>query len=261
MPVSIFLTGFVVFITHAIEAVTGFGCTVLAFPFVTALVGIKEAKVILSIMAWLLAVYFVITKFKKINFRQFGIIVTFACLGMPIGIFLFNKFPADILKTILGIFIIVTSLIQLQKIFFPEMRSITLHYSGYLLILFFGGIVHGAFATGGPFIVLYATRNLRDKGEFRATLCLLWATLNSILFVTDPTFSSFFGSMKNTIIYAQPLSTDVIHVAWMFPFLIAGIFAGECIHERVNPDLFKKIVFFVLLFTGIFMTVTPLILR
>ncbi len=41
--IPILLSGLTVFVTHALEAVTGFGCTVLALPFVTALIGVKSA--------------------------------------------------------------------------------------------------------------------------------------------------------------------------------------------------------------------------
>ncbi len=36
---TLVLSGLVVFVTHALEAVTGFGCSVLAMPFVSALLG------------------------------------------------------------------------------------------------------------------------------------------------------------------------------------------------------------------------------
>ena len=62
------LVGIVVFVSHTIEAVTGFGCTVLAFPFVIFLMDdLEQAKIILSILAWVLAAYFVVTKFKCIQ--------------------------------------------------------------------------------------------------------------------------------------------------------------------------------------------------
>jgi hypothetical protein len=39
----------------------------------------------------------------------------------------------------------------------------------------------------------------------------------------------------------------------MIPFLVAGIFVGEKVHDRANADFFGKLVFTVLLITGIFM--------
>ena len=85
MTLSLLITGIVVFFTHGLEAITGFGCTVLAMPFVTMLLGIDQAKFLLAVLAWVLALYFVVTKFKKIVWKQYLIIVGFVGLGMPIG--------------------------------------------------------------------------------------------------------------------------------------------------------------------------------
>ena len=41
----------------------------------------------------------------------------------------------------------------------------------------------------------------------------------------------------------------------LLPFLIAGIFAGEAIHNRVSEILFKKIVFASLLLVGVTMII------
>ncbi|MCL1932316.1 MAG: sulfite exporter TauE/SafE family protein [Candidatus Azobacteroides sp.] len=237
------LVGLVVFITHTLEAITGFGCTVLALPLVIFLMkDLEKAKIVLTIIAWILAVYFVITKFKYINRKQFGIIILFAGIGLPIGMYIFKSLDAVILVKILGYFIILSAIIQLYKIFVPSSGSSNLpEYAGYAFLLT-GGIVHGAFAAGGPLIVLYSSRKLPDKGQFRATMCLLWTILNTILMV------QYFLEKKMTIEIGQ----DVL---FLLPFLIAGIFVGEVIHKKVSEILFKKIVFISLLLVGITMVI------
>jgi len=239
--VILLLVGIVVFITHTLEAITGFGCTVLAFPFVIAIMGdIEHAKIILAILAWMLALYFVITKFKSILWRQFLIIIFIAGLGMPIGMSLFKSMDPFILKKILGLFIIISASIQLVKIFFPGLAIRTMPAVLRYNFLFAGGVVHGAFAVGGPFIVLYASKKLPKKGQFRATLCLLWTVLNSIL--------------MTQFLFEHKLTEKVgLELLVLTPFLVAGIFFGEIIHKRVNEILFKKLVFSLLFVVGIVM--------
>ena len=87
MDTTLLLTGLVIVISHAVEAITGFGCTVLAFPFITYLIGIHQAKVLLAIIGWTLSPYIVITKFKHIQFRQFFVIVFLAGSTVPFGIY------------------------------------------------------------------------------------------------------------------------------------------------------------------------------
>ncbi|MDR0698483.1 MAG: sulfite exporter TauE/SafE family protein [Tannerella sp.] len=236
---QLFSAGIVILLTHALEAVTGFGCTVLAFPFVLMLLDgdMEHSKIILSIFAWILAAYFAIAKSREINWKQLGIIAGLAGAGMPAGMLMFKSMDGNTLMRILGIFIIFTAAIQLYKASFQQrVRTVVPRY----LYLFFGGVVHGAFATGGPLIVLYSAHKITDKGQFRATMCLLWAMLNSVLLI------QYFMEKKIT-------ETVGCELLFLFPFLILGIIAGEVTHKRVSETLFKKVVFASLLLVGITM--------
>jgi uncharacterized membrane protein YfcA len=234
---TILLAGAVILITHALEAVTGFGCTVLALPFITALFGLKSGVMTLTFLAWALALYIVITKRREIQWRVFGVIFAFVLAGLPIGMYLFRHVEAAPLKKGLAVFIILASSIQLIRLFMPRLAQRKLPKPLGFLLLFLGGIVHGLFSSGGPLVVLYASTALPDKGKFRATLCLLWATLNSII------LASYIASSSITAATAK-------NTALMLPFLAAGIAAGEWAHKRVKPEAFRLIVFATLLATG-----------
>lgn len=253
-PLVFALVGLTVLITHALEAITGFGCTVLALPFVTALVGVKTGVPILATLAWILALYIVITKWKFINFKEFSVIVFFVGLGLPFGIMAFKSLDPQLLKKLLALFIIASAGWQVYRRFTRpnrENENCPAAQEGalgetprsrifYYLLLFGGGMVHGAFASGGPLVVLYASRALPDKGSFRATLCLLWTTLNTVLLI----------NYLRSGVFTAPI---VSGTAGMLPFLAAGILIGEKIHHRVDEMLFGKIIFLVLLATGFFM--------
>ena len=264
------LVGLVVFITHTVESITGFGCTVLAFPFVIFLMkDLEQAKIILSILAWMLAAYFVVTKFRYINWKQFCIIILLAGFGMPIGMLIFQHLDTAILKKLLGIFIVFSAAIQLYKCFFGNRLKSTqpsqihkdshgsnkirvhlqnlfylcanmlLKYTGYVF-LFAGGIIHGAFAAGGPLVVLYSAGKMPEKAQFRATMCLLWTALNTVLMI------QYMLEKKLNLETGRNL-------LFLIPFLVAGIIMGEAIHKKVNEAFFKKIVFASLLVVGVVM--------
>lgn len=239
----LFLVGLIIFVTHTLEAITGFGCTVLAFPFVIFLMDdLEQAKIVLSILAWALAAYFVVTKFSSINWKQFGIILLLAGLGLPLGILMFKNLDAALLKKILGVFIIISAAVQLFKCYVPDKGNWKLpSFVGYLF-LFVGGIVHGAFAVGGPLIVLYSAGKLSDKSQFRATMCLLWTTLNTVLIL------QYMNEGSLTLKIGQDL-------LFLLPFLIAGIVVGELIHKKVSEILFRKLIFSSLFLVGVAMVV------
>lgn len=71
---------------------------------------------------------------------------------------------------------------------------------------------------------------------------MLWATLNTLLII-----SYLVGGTLDV-----KLAKDV---GVILPFLAAGIVVGELVHKKVNDLIFRKLVFGVLLITGIFMLI------
>ena len=85
----IILLGLVVLITHCLEGITGFGCTVLALPFIAMLLGVKTAVPVLVVLAWVLAGYIIIKSWKDINWKEFGFIVLYCRTWSSCGNFNF----------------------------------------------------------------------------------------------------------------------------------------------------------------------------
>ncbi len=244
---NLILSGFVVLITHALEAITGFGCTVIAVPFVTALLGMKQGIMIVTILAWLLAGYIVVTNIKYVKIKKTLFILACMIPTLPIGMYIFRYVDPVLFKKGLAIFIIFVSILNLVKTIKQkdnDDKNTQLSKKDKItsvLALLAGGVVHGAISSGGPLVVIYATKALKDKKEFRATLCSVWLTLNTLIII-----SYFFNNPGFT---TQTLTSTFIQI----PFLIAGIIVGEIVHNKVNARTFTIIVFSLLLLTGIFM--------
>lgn len=237
---TLILFGLVVLITHFLEGVTGFGCTALALPFCTLLVGIKTAVPVLFILAWILALYVIIIDNKNIVWKQYFKILLFVGLGLPIGIFMFSRIPDSVLKKILGIFMVFVASRGIYISFWKAGISRKLPNGLCNFFLFLGGIAHGAFASGGPLVVIYATENLKNKSQFRATLCMLWFTLNTVIIVKNLAFSV--------------MTTSTLKItAFSLPFLLVGMILGNVAHGKINETFFTKLIYIILLFSGAFM--------
>lgn len=238
----IILFGIVVLITHFLQGVTGFGSTVLALPFCIMLVGIKTAVPTLIILSWILSLYIVIIAYKDILWKEFIKILCFVALGLPIGIWLFGRMPEDILKKLLAVFMIVVAIRGLYVSFKGSISKFKIPQPIMYILLFAGGIIHGAFGSGGPFIVIYATKAMPDKSSFRATQCLLWVALNSIIITRN--------------ILSGAITPEVINLLlWTIPFLFTGMILGNIVHKKVNDTLFVRMVYAVLLIAGLFMLI------
>jgi uncharacterized membrane protein YfcA len=235
--VKYLLIGLIVLLANTLESITGFGATIAELPFVSALVGIKTAVVSLCIVSLTLSVYVVIRFHKKIDKRTYLNIVIFALIGMPIGMLAFAYLPERTLKIALGSFIIFAALHGFMVIISKRERK-PINNIVLRIVLIIGGIVHGAFASGGPFLVVYASEKIKGKGSFRATMCAVWTTLNTVLLAKYIMTGAF------VIRQVAPVYLTAL------PFLAIGIAAGMYLHKKVSQKLFTVIVNCILLAAG-----------
>lgn len=236
----ILLFGLVVLVTHFIEGITGFGCTVLALPFAIMLVGIETAVPVLIVLGLLLCLYVVIIGRKEIVWKEYLKILLFVGLGLPIGIILFTYFEERTLKAILGIFMIIVSIRGLYVCIAKNKMQIKLPNWLLNFFLFLGGCFHGAFSSGGPLVVIYATRALKNKSNFRSTICMLWVTLNTVLLIQNTLRGVMSGDVLTLLLYS-------------LPFLIAGALLGNYAHHNIKDKYFSTLVYVILFVSGIFM--------
>ena len=232
----------VVFLTHVQEGITGFGCTVLALPFVALLLGLDVAVPVLVIQAWVLNLYIVLVSRRQIVWAEYWRIVLLAGIGLPLGIWMARALPETGLKWILAIFMLAVGAHglwthwRMQVIEVKTSSTLAKRLASFFLPL--GGIIHGAFGSGGPLVVIYAAKTLMEKSLFRVTLCLLWLTLNSIL-ISQWALSS-------------RLDANVLRISWLcLPFTIVGMVGGNIAHNRMNELLFRRIVYAVLIAAGL----------
>jgi len=231
----IILTGHVVGIT------TGFGSNVIALALGAHLLPVGELVPVLVITGWCQSIWLI---YRGRGNIRWGILlkrVFPACAaGIPAGLFLFYGLGGRELKLTLGIFIIAVSSLELWRIHKKGGTPKPLNAWVGTAVLVLGGLVHGAFASGGPLIVYYTSREITDKAGFRATLGMIWFALNSSLLISH----SASGAINE--------STLVMFAA-VLPALAGGIIVGEILHRRVRELTFRAVVQAVLLVSGVFM--------
>ena len=239
----ILLFGLIVLVTQTLEGITGFGSTVLALPFALMILGDMDKTVsVLAMHTWLLAGYFVVVSWKHIDWKEFGFIARHVFIGLPIGFLLFKNLDDTCLRILLALFMIGVGIHGIRRTRRnrrqTEASTEPVRKSPLMRgILFLGGVIHGAFASGGPFIVLYASRVLKDKTLFRVTLCLLWLCLNTLLMIGWTIDGRWTPEVRDAFLVS-------------LPFLLLGILVGNRLHHRVNEYVFRLIVFALLLAGG-----------
>jgi uncharacterized membrane protein YfcA len=238
------VVGLIIFLTHFQEGITGFGCTVLALPFVTLLIGLDQAVPILVVQAWVLAALIVIESRRHIAWPQYARIVGLAAIGLPVGIWGATALPEHKLRWVLAGFMVIVgvqgSLREARaRANTPEAPEATPPRTPWWTqaLLPLGGLIQGAFGSGGPLVVVYAARVLTHKSVFRATLCMLWVTLNTL--------------MIGAWIIRGRFDTHLIQMnAAYLPATLIGLWLGNRAHYRINEHAFRQIVYGVLTLSG-----------
>ncbi len=236
------LLGLVVLITNFQEGVTGFGCTVLALPFATLILGrLDSAKYVLVMLAWTLGLIIVSTSRKHIVWKEYARVGLMVGVGLPVGIWMAESLPEEGLRWVLAVFMVIIGVHGLlrqctQEAVEKKMSARTRFVASSLLPL--GGIIHGAFGSGGPLVVVYATRALPNKSVFRVTLSMMFLTLNTLL-------------ITRWVLTGQ-LTTQSLHIALgCLPFTLLGVTLGSWAHHRIAPVFFRRMVYTVLILSGI----------
>ncbi len=225
----------VIFISNIIQTITGFAGTALAMPLSLKLEGSDTAKPVLNLVALLVSLYIVIFHFKDIDWKHFITIILTVGIGFSVG-YLVEMIPMEskILLYIYGSIVILIAIL----FFFIDFEKINLPKWLLITFLFLGGIVHKLYVSGGPFVVIYALHELKDKNKFRATLSLLWIILNSVLFTTQMVQGLF--TSHTWILFGIGAGATII-----------SMIIGAIITPKLSKKLFLKITCVLLLLSGV----------
>lgn len=227
----------VVIFAHFLEGITGFGSTALSMPALAILLGIDVAKPVLTLYTWLLCAVLLARAWRQADFRACGRMLLVLAAGLVPGIALYNRLPGRALMAALAAFMILVSARGLL-ISFGLWKCRPMRELPALAILLLGGVLHGAFSSGGPLIVLYAAERIPDKSRFRATMLTIWLTLNTAILAQ--------------MALAGQLTLEVGRFSlWGLPALIAGTLLGDFAHRRIRDAAFSKLMYLVLLTSGI----------
>ena len=240
----VLVIGGIVFATFAVEGIAGFGSAVMALPFVSMLIGLEKAVPMLSSMGLLLSLFIVCRSYRELDFREYGFIVLHAAPGVAAGLFLTDFLPRNALIALLVCFIFFVGIRGLVRAFrvrepIPASGAGTVHTLPARGILFLGGVIQGAFSSGGPVVVMYASKAIPEKSRFRAVLSSLWLTTNSIMAlkwtIAGNVWTPFLGRM----------------ILCLLPFIVCGMVTGDFLHHKVDQRKFTVLVYCVLIAAGI----------
>jgi uncharacterized membrane protein YfcA len=223
-----------------IRGLTGFGSGLLMVPLLFLFLDTKLVVPTAASLAVLCGI-FLISTFQTRKWVRKDVLLMMilgVLVGMPVGTYVLASCRSSLLKCLFGVFL---SGYALKMLFGGKGKDKDIkNYVG-LIAGFLGGCLGGMFGTGGPPIVIYLNRKIKDKRTFRATLILYFLVANTWQFMTQ--------------CYAGLITREVLKfIAYLLPAFIIGNLVGSILHIKINQVLFNRIVALVLLTTGVFLT-------
>jgi uncharacterized protein len=221
-------------IAEIIGTMAGFGSSTIFLPLALLFVDFKTAIILVAIFHLfgnLSRIIFFRQGFDKRIILQFGVPSIFFSI---LGALLIGALPQPILKLVLGIFLITTSVSFLIK---PRLK-IPANTSTFIA----GGSVTG-----------FITALVGTGGALRATL-LQGFNIEKIKYIaTAATIALATDATRIPVYISQGFLREqyFIYIPILFGIALAGSFVGRRIVERINQELFRKIVLIAIILVSI----------
>jgi uncharacterized membrane protein YfcA len=222
------------------QTLTGFafGLITMGGVGLTGLLSLPDAAMIVSVLTLVNATQMLLKGWRDVAWREFASVMAASMPMLFIGYWLLEWLAgtrADILRLILGLVIIVSSL-QLARKPEPLKRP-----SGYGSFLFFGsiaGLMGGMFSTAGPPLVYHFYRQPMPLARVRETLVSVFA-LNAVFRIGLVVLSGDLPSGSNL--------TGLLAI----PAVMGATYAARRRPPPVQATTMRRIVFILLFLSGV----------
>ncbi|MCI0711578.1 MAG: sulfite exporter TauE/SafE family protein [Chloroflexi bacterium] len=236
---TITIVAAIIFISTLTRSTLGFGDGLLGMPLLTIVVGIEAATPLIAFVATTIAVTILRSNWHQVDIRIAWRLIIGSLAGIPVGLFLLTNIPDTIVKSILGMVLVLFGLYNLYTPKLPELNDERFAF----MFGFVAGILGGAYNTNGPPVVIYGSIRRWPPILFRATL-------QTYFFPTG--FMILLGHG-----FAGLWTRDVVLLyAYVLPIVFLAIWMGGTLNKHIATEQFGRIVYGLLVVIGIVIIVS-----
>lgn len=238
-PATIIVLGLlIVFIASVAQGLTGFGFALIAVPLLSLLLPFDQVVPVVVSLGLITNVLMLFKLYRDVELRKIWLLLVFGFVGIPIGGYMLLAVPANILQLIVSILVLVFAILLLMRISYPIRNE----YVAFPFVGLLSGVLNGSISVSGPPLVLFLANQGKDVDVFRSNLVVYGFFLNVF------TLGMF--------AYQGFLNQEVISITLVACIAMAlGTGLGMLLAKRVNQEMFKKIVIYLLMGSSIWATV------
>lgn len=218
----------------------GFGFAIVAMAGLTVSRDLLQAAGVVNLTGILVAGSLLTALRREVLWRPALRIVPFVLVGVALGVSALGSLDRDFMVRALGVTIAAISLWNVRT---PTLQTAEAPLRDGATGLL-GGILGGAFNTGGPVIVAHLYRRPDPPQALKAT--------NQLVFLS-------MGLSRLPIATAQGQITSSIWVeaAIIAPFVLAGLLVGTRLGRRISPSAFRRVSWLALGAMGVALVASP----
>jgi uncharacterized membrane protein YfcA len=218
----------------------GFGFAIVAMAGLTLSRDLFHAAGVVNLTGILVAASVLTALRREVLWRPALRMIPALLGGVVLGVTALGALDRDLMVRTLGVTIIAISLWNLRT---PTLQaSESPFWDGFAGLL--GGILGGAFNTGGPAIVAHLYRRPDAPQAIKATNQLIFLTMG-------------LARLPTATAQGQMTSSIWIEAAIMAPILVAGLLIGIWLSHRVSPAQFRRISWLALGAMGVALVFSP----
>lgn len=216
-----------------IQSLAGFGFSLFIVPFLALIIGPRDTVLLANLLSTVTSAMQVRLLRESIEVRTAGVLVVGSLIGMPAGLAVLLFFDAVVLQVFIAVMVILSTVLLI--------RGLRLHAAG-AAGDFAAGITSGVLNTStsmsGPPVVLYLQGRGMAPLEFRATIAAFFVTTSAVAII---------------LLLASGAAENRVFLAWglSLPAVFVGQRLGNICFERVDHVLFRRLVYVILLVTGV----------
>lgn len=226
---------FTLFIATFIQGAIGFGSALIAMPILIQLLGIAVAAPLFAIVAQTGGLMTMIYYRQSLRLASLRQLCLGAFIGILPGITLARLVDEHVAMVVLGIIIIFYALYALVSPRLPEIKDKRWGY----VFGFLYGLLHGAYNTGGPPLVIYGNTQRWNSAEFKTNLQAMFFIIGFFVVGTH-------AFIKHS------LTPQVWHYyVRLVPATFGGLLLGYQLDKILKPEMFRKLVLLMLIVLGL----------
>jgi hypothetical protein len=234
-PEQIAAAAAILLAAYFIRGITGFGSGLIAVPMLALFLPLRFVVPLILLLDFTASIVIGGLTFRRVQWGEVSVLVPFGIVGVVVGTSLLVSLPKAPMLIALALFVLAFGLRSLLAL--HGTRPISRWWA--IPASLTGGTVGGLFGTGGPPYIIYLAHRVRDKGDLRATL--------SVLF-----FVEGLARILSFLAAGLLLSADVwLAYVVALPLMLGALYAGGHAHVGLSQPQMTRLVGALLLVAGV----------